>query len=509
MRSKTYLLLFLGLTLATRPLAADTLADIEAIPASNPYRAALVRYAGLSAEDRETLDHWISPADDKTPPPTLTAAQQTLVHDLTSAVVATANSPATTAADWAPKPDPKDPDDPTKATFPSIVPIRTLARIAAKTAESLPPADAIAAYAAVAQLGRQQRAGTTLLQQLVGVAVEGIALSGASKDLLRFSPAELQHLSAAWDGLLPYPTIEAALAGERDLFFKPIIEKKILPGLRALLAEEAADAPDSAAPAAQPDAERTFTRDLRLSGLLDLGDGERRILLENAATHVVLTLRENVAVEGITLTGIDFEKRRAYIRHDDQEAVIYLQSKQIVERSRAAAEIRALFESSLGMNTTEGPDGAKMLRALLDRVRAHPDGADGYVRDLLVAYQQSIDRQIADAAQAKALPDAATPPSDDPLLNLLVPTFGRAARTLHNIETESVMLKTAVQLRLAALGQPKTATTLPADPWAGDGSGFSMEKTPDGGFLLRSRYEFRPDKPLTYKFAAPDAGFVR
>jgi hypothetical protein len=61
-----------------------------------------------------------------------------------------------------------------------------------------------------------------------------------------------------------------------------------------------------------------------------------------------------------------------------------------------------------------------------------------------------------------------------------------------------------VQLRLRALGQ--SDATPPADPWAEDGSGFAVEPTKDGGFLLRSRYETRPDKPLTLKFAAPDAG---
>ncbi len=496
-------LLLLGLALATHPLAADPLSDIETMPPSNPYRATLLRYTSLSPEDRQALDNWASPLD-KAAPPTLTASQQTLARDLTAAVVATATSPATTAADWNPVLPDSDPEKLTKTLIPAVGSTRTLARIAAKTAATLPPNEAIATYAAVAQLGRQQRTSSTILQQLTGVVIEGLALSGASKDLMRFSPAELKQLSAAWHDLQPPPSVADSIDCERDTFFKPFIETKILPGLHALLAEEAADNANTPAPATQPDAERTFTRDLRLSGLLDLGDGERRILLENTATHAVLTLRENIAVEGITLTGIDFEKRRAYIRHEHREAVIHLQSKQIVERSRAAAELRALFGNMFGDNQS---DLGKALHALLDKVRANPDGVDGYVRDLFAAYQQNIDRQIAGAAQPKAAPADTTPSFEDPLMNILVPSFGRVARNMHSAATQSTMLHAAVQLRLRALGQ--SDATIPADPWAADGSSFAYEKTPDGGYLLRSRYEVRPGKPLTYKFAAPDAGFVR
>ena len=503
-------LLILCLALATRSFAADPLAAIEAMPASNPYRAALVQWASLPDEDRKAVDNWISPPDEAAPP-VLTTAQKTIVRDLTSAVAATATSPATTAADWAPVPDPKDPDNPFNGSFPTVGPILTLARIAAKTAETLPNSEAIATYAAVAQLGRQQRTGSTLIQQLVGVAIESNALAGASKDLLRFSPAELKQLSAAWSGLQPSPSVETAMAGERDMFLKPFMERTILPGMRAWLAEEAAnlaaDNPDSPRPAGQDATGRTFTRDLRLSGLMDLGDGERRILLENTQTHLVTTLREGHASEGMTLTGIDFEKRRAYIHHEKGEAVIYLTSKQIVERSHAAAKFRTVLKSFSGSFSSEPGGSDKAIRVWLDKIRAHPDGADGYIRDLLITYQQILDQQIASAAQAKATPDDATPPPDDPYLRALVPTLGRVARTLQNVETQSVMFQAAINHRLNSLGQ--TGATPPPDPWSDEGASFTMEPTPDGGFLMRSRYEALPGKPLTYKFAAPDAGFVR
>ncbi len=88
-----------------------------------------------------------------------------------------------------------------------------------------------------------------------------------------------------------------------------------------------------------------------------------------------------------------------------------------------------------------------------------------------------------------------------------MPAIGKVARTLHKSATLSTMLQAAVQLRLRALGQFDAPPS--ADPWSGDGSAFAVEKSPDGGFLLRSNYESSPGKPVTYKFGARDAGFVR
>lgn len=481
--------------LAARVLAANPLDDIKHIPESNPYRPVLDQYARLSQEDRDALGRWISPPDDTSPPPALTPGQKALARDLTAALVATASAPPTTAADWVPATNPADPDNPFAALIPTVRPFRDLARIAVKDAETRPPSDAIATYAAIAQLGRQQRGGPSLIQQLTGVAIEGIAQAEAAERLGDFSAAQLQQLSAAFNGLHAAPSVADSVSGERDLFFTPFMMKTVLPGLRALLEEEA----DPASTPAPSESERTFTRDLRLSGLLDLGDGERRVLLENTKTGSVLTLLENRAVEGITLTGIDFEKRRAYIRHDDQEAVIHLQSKHIVERSQAAKKLLKFFE---GMSLS-----TESQKQWLDGARAHPEGAEGFVRGLLGNYDKSLAHQIALADEAKPSPEAETTADTDPLSDFGLNVIGKVARTLQNSQTQSTMLQAAIQLRLRELGNADA--TPPDDPWAKDGSGFSIEKTPDGGFLLRSRYETSPDKPLTYKFAAPDAGFKR
>lgn len=42
-----------------------------------------------------------------------------------------------------------------------------------------------------------------------------------------------------------------------------------------------------------------------------------------------------------------------------------------------------------------------------------------------------------------------------------------------------------------------------------EGRPFRTERLPDGGLILRSDFETSPGVPYTYKFAAPDAGFLR
>ncbi len=275
-----------------------------------------------------------------------------------------------------------------------------------------------------------------------------------------------------------------------------------VPGLRELLATNATgDEPDSISP------EADFTRHLRLSGLANLGEGELRISLENTRNGESFTLRLGSTVEGVELVSLDFEKRLAVIRQDAREAVIHLESKRIVPQKSAALRLReffAVFDSMGGKDADLAP-----LRQTLAAARAHPEGVDGYARDLLARYQSGIDQQLA-VANSPGYPadlSASAAPGVDPILALAMPAIGKVARYLHNSATQSTMLQAAVQLRLRALGQ--SDATPPADPWPGDGSAFAVEKSPDGGFLLRSRYETRTGKPLTYKFAAPDAGFVR
>ena len=476
----------------------DVLAYVEALPGTNPYRATLLRLQTLPATDREALKKW---TDENA---SLTPDQQALARELSTSLVALATQPPTRGEDWPFLRDQDDPDDPNLISVAGASLVRDLARLAAKTGDTSPPGEAIAFYTAAAQLGRQQH-GVTLIDQLTGAAAEDIAISAASRRLSEFSPAELQKLSAAWSVLQPRPDNAQAFAAERDLFSDLYLNGILRPGLAAILAGDS----EAGEKAARQDPDAGFTRHLRLSGLADLGDGERRISLENTATGLTFTITEGKSTEGIELVSLDFETHEAVIRRGGREAVIHLESKRIVERVNphdAVARLRKLFASS-GMPRRD--DDADLLDACVERARHHPGGAGGYVDDLLVAHRHLTEAQLAFADS----PDApANPPdlsdTEEPLLKLFLPSLGSTGRTLNTFTTSATMLQAAIHQRLAQLGAASSEAT-PTDPWTGDGSSFSYEATPDGGFQLRSRYEVNPGKPLTYKFAAPDAGFVR
>lgn len=497
-----------GFTASAAP-PSEAIIYLENLPASHPYREILLRYAELPDTEREQIGAWSRAQDTArnddavpTPRPTLTAEQSNLVREVAAALLTARDQPALTADDWPRLPNPAEPDNPAATILPAIGLTRELAYIAATHADTLPPDQALPLYAATAHLARQQRAGATLIEQLTGVAVEGIAHAAASRRLGEFSTDQLRELSAAWSELPPPPTLAQAFSGERGQFFLPIVENLIRPGLHALLA----------APDAGLDPDAGFTRDLRLSGLVDLGDGERRISLENQSDGTSLSLREGgPAVTGIRLVNIDFERREALIRRGTQEAVIHLQSKRIVERhpAQAAARLRKLLADFEGWQPdTDKTKPGTLLERLLDRARAHPGGADGYADQLIRDYDQILAEQIAAAAEPR-VGDMSRMSHADPLLRLTLPSFGRVARTLNNSATSATMLQAAIHQRLVDLGGAADHRG-PSDPWAGEeGVDFIHEPTPDGGFVLRSRYEFQPDVPLTYKFAAPDAGFVR
>lgn len=482
-------------TPSPRPTARDAIAGL---PASNPYREALLRLDALPPADRELLGAWISPPHD-TPAPELPAPLRAQVVELTEAVRGIAAHPPARAGDWPFTPNPAEPDNPAAAlTFLRFGATRELAKIAVRHADELPPSEAIGLYTATAQLARQQRAAPTLIEQLTGVAVEGIAHAAVSRRLGEFSADELIRLTGAWRSLHPRPTNAEAVAGERDIFVRPLAQNILLPGLRELLADPAAGT--------GTDADAGFTRDLRLSGLMDLGGGEHRIVLENIRDGEHLALRPGRAVEGVELVSLDFERRLAVIRRGSREAEIHLRSKRIVERKSPAAALR---EQLAGLDVVSGQGTRdETLRKIIDLARRHPEGPEGYVRDYLGAYDEGVERQLgrADLPSFDPTEDLA---SDDPLLALTLPQIGKVARTLNNSATASVALQAAIHHRLAQLGATPDAHG-PSDPWSLDQAApFAFEPTPDGGFLLRSVYETDTDTPLTYKFAAPGAGFIR
>ena len=178
----------------TTPARDDTLAYFENLPDTNPYRRTLLLYQRLPAADRDALKTWSDAhAGDDSPAATLTPGQAYLASEFSSMIAAAASTPSTTRSDWPLLPDPDDPTNPAAIILPGVGTLRTLARITVKNAASLPADQACVAYAAVAQLARQQRSGATLIEQLTGVAIEGIAQSGPARRLAEFSADDLRR----------------------------------------------------------------------------------------------------------------------------------------------------------------------------------------------------------------------------------------------------------------------------------------------------------------------------
>ena len=502
-------LALIGLGGAPSPALAasdpQVLAHLEMLPESNPYRSALLQLGKLPEADHAAIREWAS--SDNDPAATqLTAAQRRLVGELRNSLIDARGTPPLDSSAWPLMPNPETPDDPTAMTLPALGHIRELAKIALKSAEALPADQAISTYAATAQLARQQRAGLTLIEQLSGVAIEGVATAAAAKRLAEYSPEGLQHLGVTWSGLHPLPTNAEAFAGERDAYFRPMLDHLIAPGLHALLADPEAgrlqDTEDNDAGSASAD---DPFRNLRLSGIVRVGPGEEQVSLENSTTGESFTIRLGRETNGFELLAIDFENHRARLRHGEDEALVDLRSKQVLNMERSAHRLRETFR---GFNLfSDNPKGDAALAEMLARARAHPDGVEGYTRELMLGYQAGLDAHLARADSPKVIADN-QPASSDPFLALSLPMLGKMGRTLNNAATYPTMLQAAVHHRLAELGQAP-ATAAPTDPWAEDGAAFGLERTDDGGFILSSRYEVYSGAPLRVKFAAPDAGFVR
>ncbi|MBC8010691.1 MAG: hypothetical protein H7067_11415, partial [Burkholderiales bacterium] len=418
---------------ATVAKTPDPLDQISHIPESNPYRATLAAWLSLPQSDRSTLGSWAehrSP-DDATPPATLTAEQQTFARQLAHDLAQTASAPATSPEDWPLRRDPNNPDDPIAVTFSEVGPLRKLTQIATKVASESPPGEATALYAATARLGRETRQGATLIQQLTGVAIEGIAQGDVARRLGEFSPAELETLSAAWKNLPAAPGIEGALYSERNLFFRPIMEKQILPGLQAYLAAGQPEL-DKLSNDSDAKADAAISR-LRLSALVDFGDGDKQITLENRDTGDFFTVTPTRPAEGVELIDFDIPGHRAVIRVHGREAVINLETKEIVARSETLKKFLSLLENvSFADEESANDEGPLTRRAWLTLVQNHPGGPEGYYADLLARYDASFVQQLADADHAeypaRSYGAAALTNERDPILAMVTPSIGAVAR---------------------------------------------------------------------------------
>ena len=163
----------------------------------------------------------------------------------------------------------------------------------------------------------------------------------------------------------------------------------------------------------------------------------------------------------------------------------------------------------MGFSTEASGDGfSERYLAWVAAVRKHPGGLEGYEMDLIAEYDRLIADHVGWAAQAKLLEHRPRPP-DDLILRTVMPTMYTLSRYLTRASLSADMLQAAIQMRLADLGVADERDVVKVvDPWATDGSGFVYQKTADGGFQLSSAYEAAPDQGTTFKFAAPDAGYL-
>jgi hypothetical protein len=274
------------------------------------------------------------------------------------------------------------------------------------------------------------------------------------------------------------------------VFMESGARRDLLPSLKALEAELKSDG----APVA-------FTQGFRLSGMADLGRGESWISLENELTGQYLRLREGETVEGFTLVFADFKKRRARLRHaDGGEAILDLRSKRITEIA-PLARLKETYAAVLG-----DAEATAFLDKLVRELSAHPEGAEGYLRDIMNTTEHAIAHTVAQARKPKFADIQPWPELEqsNPFTNMAYGAFDKVTRNAVEKSTAEQMFLSALQLRRAALGGPPAQPA--PDPFSSSGTPFAYEATEDGGFILRSEFETRADTPLRYKFGAADAG---
>ena len=504
---RRHILAFLAFALAAIA-QADPLSFVRDLPDTNPYVPALTQYLNLPEEEKAAIANWASPPPDAEPVQ-LSIDQLALARSITGALITASKAASTTDDIWPIRPNPDDPDNPAAIIIPEVGVTRALARIATAVAANSSPAESIEIYAATARLARSQRNASTLIHQLTGIVIEGMATQAAAARLLDYSPADLASLAAEWPATNEIPSLERALDAERNIFFIPLIQNTVLPGVKAMLAADTRSASSETNDDDEliNDAElQARIAHLRLSGLVDDGT-EKFISLENTSTGEFFTVRQGRIEQTIELTGFDLPNRRALIRIAGRDAVINLQTKEISAQVSAAKRLEAFLEMMSFSDPTH-PKGA-VAQAWLDRIRQHPQGPDGYFADLLVRYDALSLAQIKSAQTAKMPTQSLSLSDEDFILKLLIPSLARVARNLNTGDTSVRMLQAAIHHRLGQLNHSMDPFAS-LDPWAEtEMTPFALESTPDGGFLLRSAYELKPDEPVTYKFGTPDAGHVR
>ncbi len=478
------------LLLALLPLAlllgapAPVAASLEHLPEAHPYRAVLLRHKALPEETRdriEALHHTDAP---------LRPEDAAHIIALAAEVRAAARQNGHASVEWPMLHNPSLPDNPFANLIVGMEESFALIRQLRNAAERLPAAEAAPVYAALLRFGRDHRNGPVTMNYLLWATTEQLCARGVCARLAEFSPEELRLLDEAWADLPPAQSAAEAMLRETEDFIRPFMRDKILPFLLARQAAASSSVTDDEPP---PDAPPSLARDFRLSGLVDYGDGERRIHLESRHDRTTIALREGGPAQlGVRLVSIDFETRRALLRRGDQDAIVELESRTIIDRAPISDEE---LLTALGMvSDTEAA------RLTLDQLSAMfaswPGSPDSFAEHLGNLHAAQLRTFLADAE----LPPR--PPGEERvhevhLIHDFTHFFEQTTRRFRAAEIATTAAPAALRHRLRELGHD--APTPPFDPAAPEAdTPFVIETTPAGHRVLRSSYQFNHATPLTF-----------
>jgi hypothetical protein len=467
--------------------------SFQGLPGDHPYRAVLERWERLPAERRQAMVAWAESEHAASPAQALPDQDRKWLAELGTALTAATQTPS--AAAWPLVADPRDPEDPSKATLPYLSTVYQLTQAMNAYAGRASPEEGLSVAIGLAHLGRHLHTAPTLLGALVAYSVEERAAAVLARRLNEFTPAQLQQIDDAWATLPRSPEPDQPWMSERQLF-QSLVGRYLCPGLRACLEEASKPAGDaSPAESAMPD--------LRLTAMIH-SKSERIIGLEDAEKQTSFFLREGQTVEGVTLFSIDFPRQRAYLRVRGREATLDLTSRRLVANPLVSRVdlVQFLYDGDDPQRRREAED---LVTQTVAKVRAHPQGLEGYLEDMERAYDQGI-ADILMAAETPRFNEARIPEIGDPMLRWLEVTNG-VARRFQQGELIGPMMRAGVALRRAELRGEVMET--PVDPWGKPGQRLHWEKNPGGGFRLRSDYEVEADRMSTFQFGNPKAGWEK
>lgn len=486
LRAARSLLLLLTLGSAVGGLAREAAAPsyIDSLPESHPHRRILQQLATLPADQGEALDKWLAKPEGEAP-----AGTAELIAAATEHFRATANGGLADNL-W-----PYAWENQIYGPTLNSASIRRLARLGKTAALSLPPDEAMEVLQSMAAMGRGLRNSQgPMIHGMMATMVEETARSGLAARLGDLDLAALDRLEASREKL-PAALSDIRFFSGEIRWMENYLNRHLLPELLKLSRMTEAELAGST----------DFASQLRLSGVLEMGDGEKWIMLETTAEGRSIRLKEGESGDGITVVSIDIPDRRAVLRHEKGEAVVDLKDKTIRDTKPTFQFLEATLDLPEALNTPEKRD--KLIRDLWHRLHGRPEGVAEYIAEQLDQVEQEGIHILEATRTTKFTKNLGWPGQGQAEASPWIGLFPFIVRDLHEDDTCDRMLSVAIALRRAELTNAEPGAGMIADPWADPpGASFLVEKSADGSFVLRSAFEKIDRKPLSYKFAAKDAG---